>query len=189
MAQEDHLRESLPAEAFAARRGEMMLAIGEEAGRFLNLLIKAAGAKNLLEIGTSVGYSTLWLADAARVTHGRVITLDINPGKHTQARENLAEAGLLNRVELITGDAAESIDRLAGPWDFVLLDTLKADYIPCFEAFHPKLAAGALIAADNMVFPESQHTRAYQQRVRGSPGYQSVMVPIGNGIELSRKQT
>ena len=187
MEQEDRLRHSLSPEEFAGRRGSLMLAIGAEAGRFINILVKSTSSRRILEIGTSVGYSTLWLAEAARETGGKVVTIDNNPDKHAQAREHLTQAGLDGQAELITGDAVESIGSLTGAIDFVLLDCERSDYISSFDAVHPKLAPGGLVVADNMTFPASEHARAYQAHVRGTPGYRSIMLPIGNGIELSRK--
>ncbi len=187
MEREKAQRAGMSREEVDARIEEFMLPIGPEAGRFLNLLIKAAGARTCLEVGASVGYSTLWLAEAARATGGRVISLEVSPAKHAEARENLAEAGLADSVEWITGDALETIAAQPGPFDFVLLDLWKNLYIPCFDALRPKLAAGALVTADNMVTPaDNESTRAYQTHVRAVPGLESVMVPIGNGIELSR---
>lgn len=187
MAEEARLRTELSAEAFAARRPELMLAIGEETARLLHTLALAAGATRILEIGTSVGYSTLWLADAARRTGGRVTTLDGSADKHRQAREHLAAAALPEHVELVTDLAPAALAGLAGPFDLVLLDCERHDYLPCFQAFAGKLAPGALVVADNMTFPPSPHAPAYQRHVRGLPGFESMGVPIGNGVELTRR--
>jgi predicted O-methyltransferase YrrM len=187
MAAEDRLRATLSPQAFAARRPELMLAIGEDSARLLHLLVRLSGARRVLEIGTSVGYSTLWLADALRQTGGRVTSLDASADKHRQAAENLAQAGLAGPVELVTAQAPAVLQRLPGPFDLVLLDCERSDYLPCFEAFRGKLAPGALVVADNMTFPPSPHAPAYQVCVRGLAGWDSVLVPIGNGIELSRR--
>jgi predicted O-methyltransferase YrrM len=136
-----------------------------------------------------VGYSTLWLADAARSVGGKVTTLDNSAGKHVQARANLADAGLANLVEFAAGDALESLARLTGPWDFVLLDFNRGLYRKSLEIVMAKLAPGAIIVADNMLRPEVSvpQARQYQEWVRTLPDMQSVLVPIGNGIELTRK--
>ena len=186
MAEEERLRAELPPEDFAARRPGLMLAIGEESARLLHLLLRIRAARHALEIGTSVGYSTLWLADALRETGGRLTSLDGSADKHRQAHENLAEAGLLEGVELLTAQAPAALAGLAGPFDFVLIDCERSDYLASLEAVRPRLAPGALIAADNMTFPPSTYAGAYQQHVRGLPGWDSLLVPIGNGIELSR---
>ena len=186
IAEEDAQRETLSKEELEAIRPQRMLAIGEEAGRFLNLLIKVAGSRHVLELGTSVGYSTVWLAEAARANGGQVTTIDENGDKTAQARDYLAQAGLAEVVTFVTGDALEIIAAQAGPFDFVLLDIWKSAYIPCFEAFLPKLAPGGLIAADNMTWPVTEYTPLYQERVRNTPGMESTLVPVGNGVELSR---
>lgn len=175
-------------EAFRARLDEWMLPVGEEAGRLLNMLVKLAGARIVVEVGTSVGYSTVWLAEAVRATGGRVFTIDANPDKHAQARGHLEAAGLLERVDFITRDAVEALRALPGPLDFVLLDVWKDAYLPCFEEVAPKLAPGGVVAADNILHPASENTKAYQAHVQRLAGYDSVLVPVGNGIELTRKR-
>ena len=178
----------ISSEEFDTRINEFMLPVGPEVGRMMNLLVKAARPETLLELGTSVGYSTLWLADAAREVGGHVVTLDAVPDKHEQARANLRQAGLEAGVTFVMGDAVEWIGSQPGPFGFVLLDVWKSAYLPCYEALLPKLAPGAIVVADNMLRPESARTlmEAYQARVRGTPGMDSLLLPIGNGIELSR---
>jgi len=187
MEREDELRATLPKAEWQARRKDMMLAIGAEAGRFLNLMIKAVYAESVLEIATSAGYSTLWLADAVRATGGRVLTLDLSAAKHALARQNLSEAGLLERVELRTAEAVAGLGSLSGPFDFVLLDAERSEYAACFHAFHPLMSRGGVIVADNMTFPKAEETQPYRAAVRGHGDYESLPVPIGNGLELSWK--
>jgi predicted O-methyltransferase YrrM len=162
--------------------------VGPETGKFLNILIKSSGSKQILEIGTSHGYSTIWMAEAARATGGHVLSLDLHAQKQEYARAALKRCGLLAQVTFVLGDCRETIKQLPGPFDFVLLDIWKQMYIPALELAYPKLNPGALVAADNVIYPESQQqvVRAYQGRVRELPGMDSVMVPIGNGVELSR---
>lgn len=167
---------------------ERSLPIGEEAGAFLNLLIKALRPKLLLELGTSNGYSTVWLAEAARAVGGKVVTIEALEKKQTYARAAIAKAGLASVVEFRHGDALDILKTLPGPFDFVLLDIWKDLYIPCLDLFYPKLASGALIAADNMIEPAAHHAEAadYRRAVRGKPQMQSMLLPLGQGIELSR---
>jgi len=175
-----------------ARLDEFMLAIGPEAGRFINLLIKTAGAHSVLELGTSVGYSTLWMAEAVRSTGGHIISFDPNPDKHRQAWDHLRAAGLAAHVELRTEDAMEALPHLEGPFDFVLIDLWKRMYVPCFQTLYPnKLAAGGIVVADNMLYPESARPRAeeYRKCVHDSPGMETVLVPIGSGLEFSRRSS
>jgi len=171
-------------------RDDFLLAVGPAAGCLINTLVKGAGAKAILEIGTSYGYSTLWLAEAARVTGGRVVTLDLAADKQAYARQMLEKAGLADVVDFRTGDALQLIPALEGGLDFVLLDCWKDIYVPCLELFHPRLAPGAVVVADNMIFPESAHEDAiaYRRAVRAKPDMASVLLSVGSGLELSRKR-
>ena len=170
-----------------ARLDEWMLPIGEEAGRFVNLLIKTGRFINLVELGTSVGYSTLWLAEAARVNGGRVDSVDISAEKQALARENLKEARLEASVNLVHSDALDFLKNLPEAPDFSLLDVWKMDYLPCFEVLAERIKPGAVIVADNMVEPPSKNTVAYRKKVAADHRFETVMVPIGNGLEVSRK--
>jgi predicted O-methyltransferase YrrM len=171
-----------------AVRNEMLLAIGEDTARFLNMLIKASRARTILEIGTSFGYSTLWLAEAARAVGGQVVTLELAPEKVAFARGRMQAAGLIDWVEFRVGDALASLTALDMKFDFVLLDPWKEIYVLCLKRFYPRLNPGALVAADNMLFPEYSRPDAakYVAAIRNLPGIESVTVPIGSGVELSR---
>lgn len=168
-------------------RDNYLLRVGEDVARFLHSLIIARKAKNIVELGTSYGYSTLFLADAARVTGGKVITVDLSADKQAYARAQLEQAGLAPHVEWLQGDALDLLAGLDGPFDFVLLDLWKELYISCLDLSLPKMAEGGIIAADNMLLPEivRPHAMAYQAAVRAKPGLQSTLLPIGQGIELS----
>lgn len=180
--------QSLPPAEMMQHIDEFLLPVGPATGQLMNILIKQAKPKSILEIGTSHGYSTIWLAEAARATGSKVITLDVHAGKQEYARNALSQAGLASFVEFKLGDARESIATLPGPIDFVLLDLWKDLYIPCFERFYPKLGSGAVVVADNMIFPEFSRVDAelYRKHVRGKADIQSVLLPVGSGIELSR---
>lgn len=169
-------------------RDERLLLVGPDVGRFLNGLIKGAGATRILEIGTSYGYSGLWLAEAAASTGGKLTTLDLADYKQAYARERLARAGLAEVVEFRCGDALEIIPTLPGEFDFVLLDCWKDIYVGCLDRFFPKLAKGAIVAADNMLQPVQarEDALAYRRAVRAKPGIASVLLTLGSGIELSR---
>jgi predicted O-methyltransferase YrrM len=186
IAAEDRLMKSDPA-SFSRRRDEFLLAVGPEVGRLMHALIIGRGAKRILELGTSYGYSTAFLADAARQTGGRVYTMDLAANKQHYARMQLEEAGLAAQVEWMLGDATQMLKTLEGPFDFVLVDLWKNLYVPCLELFYGKLAPNAVIVADNMLFPEMVRAdaEAYRAAVRAKKNLQSVLLPIGNGIELS----
>jgi predicted O-methyltransferase YrrM len=170
------------------RRDEFLLSVGPATGQLINLLAKEAGAKTIVEVGSSFGYSTVWLAEAARETGGKVISLEIRPEKQANARASIERAGLSGLVEFRLGDARESIAQLSPGVDFVLLDLWKDLYIPCFDLLYPKLADGAFIAADNMTYPEATRKEAeeYRRHVRTRADIQSVLLPVGSGIELTR---
>lgn len=187
-AEEWKTRRNMSADQEERQRDDFLLSIGPQTGRLLNILIKGARAQNILEIGTSYGHSTVWLAEAADATGGRVVTIDCVPSKHDYARAMVAKAGLAEHVEFRLGDAREVIASLSGPFDFVLLDLWKDLYIPCFDLFYPKLSRGAYVAADNMINPEWSRAEAvlYRRHVRAKPDIDSVLLTVGSGIELSR---
>ena len=172
----------------AARRDEFLLPIGPDTGRVLNILIKNAKARSILELGTSYGYSTVWLAEAARETGGRVASLELADYKARHARDALARAGLADLVEIHVGSAVEILPKLAGPYDFVLIDLWKELYVACLDLVYPKLAHGAFVAADNMIYPEVSRADAanYQRHIRRLE-FDSILLPIGSGVELSRR--
>jgi len=188
-ADEARLMHADPAE-FSRRIDEFLISVGPRTGRMLHLLATGANAQNILELGASYGYSTIWLADAARETGGKVHSLELSQTKVDHAREQLARCGLGAFVEFHVGSALETLPRLTGPFDFVLLDLWKDLYRPCFELFHAKLAPGALVAADNMLFPPDTRPDAmkYQAFVRTKPDMDSILLHIGSGVELSRKR-
>jgi predicted O-methyltransferase YrrM len=185
---EEQLYSTLSAEEARRRRDEMLLPVGRAAGNLMNLLIKEGEARRILEVGSSYGYSTTWLAEAARAVGGKVISLELRAEKTEYAHAQLTRAALAEHVEFRVGDALASLAQLPGPFDFVLIDLWKDQYVPVFEALYPKLARGALIVADNMLYPESFRTLAevYRQRVRRAADMSSVLLAVGNGLELSR---
>jgi len=187
---EEALWDTLGPEEAERRIDEMLLPVGRATGTLLNLLAKQACARRILEVGSSFGYSTVWLAEGARAVHGKVISLELRAAKTEYATAQLARAGLAGFVEFRIGDALESLAGLAGPFDLVLIDLWKNLYVPVFELLHPKLAPGALVVADNMIEPASArpHAQAYRQAVRAARDMSSVLLPVGNGIELSRYQ-
>lgn len=187
---EERLSESLSEEERVRRRDEMLLPVGPAAGMLMNLLIKQAQARRILEVGSSYGYSTTWLAEAARAVGGKVVSLELKEGKTLYARSQLARAALADYVEFRVGDALASLRELPGPFDFALIDIWKDLYVPAFELLHPKLAPGALVVADNMLYPEKFRpaARVYRERVRAAAGISSVLLAVGNGLEVSRYQ-
>jgi predicted O-methyltransferase YrrM len=167
-------------------RPRRMLNITPDTGRLLWILIRTTGASRILEVGTSNAFSTIWLADAARDTAGRVTTLEMNPDKIALARANLARAGLDERVDIVAGPAADTLRDLSGPFDFIFLDADRPSYLTYLELVVPKLVTGGLLVADNVVSHASE-LQDYLARVKSHPALFSVTVPVGNGEEISLK--
>jgi predicted O-methyltransferase YrrM len=172
-----------PAEGEQDRR---LLAVGPNTGQLINILARSLEAPTILELGTSYGYSGIWLAEAARATGGRLITMELHDYKSAFARDMATKAGLADHVDFKVGDAVQMITELPMKVDFVLVDLWKDLYVPCLDAFYPKLNPGAIIVADNMVRPGNEHIQRYGKAVRAKPGIASVLLPVGSGIEISR---
>jgi predicted O-methyltransferase YrrM len=189
MAEEALLVKSLSRSESFARRDEFLLPVGEEVANLLRDLAVGLGAQTIVELGTSYGYSTLFLADAARRTGGKVFTYENAADKQVYARKQLTEAGLAGVVEWRLGDAVELLREQSGPIDFVLIDLWKELYLPCFERVYPLLAPNGVIVADNMLHPESSRAdaAAYRAAVRAKPDIEAVLLPIGQGIDISRR--
>ena len=170
-ADEEHRRTAVPGSP-GVDIDELLLSVGREAGTLLYLLATGEQSRRILELGTSYGYSTVWLAAAARATGGKVLSLELREYKIEHARQALTRAGLSSRVEFHAGDCLETLKHLPGPFDLVLLDVWKDLYLPCFELVHPKLASGGVICADNMLIPENvrPQAEAYRARVRAEIG-------------------
>lgn len=168
---------------------QMLLSVGEDAAELLRTLAIGLGAKIIVELGTSYGFSTLFLADAARRAGGMVHSYDVARHKQDWARERLVEAGLESFVTFHTGDAIALLGDQPGPVDFVLLDIWKDLYVPCFECIYPLLADNGVIAADNMLFPVEVRRNAalYQKAVRAKRDIEAVLLPVGQGIDLACK--
>ena len=179
---------SAPGPGMMAQRDQLLLRVGPEAGRLINILAKGNGAKSILELGTSYGYSTVWLSEAARETGGKVTSLDLVSDKQVYAKGMLGKCGLADYAEFISGDAVDILKRLNGPFDFVLVDLWKDLYVACFDLLYPKLAPGAILVADNMLQPVAarEDANAYRRRVRGSKDVESVLLNVGQGLEISR---
>jgi predicted O-methyltransferase YrrM len=186
-ADEAQEREAADRTTIRSWRDKYLLHVGEEVGRFLHALAIARGAKRIVELGTSYGYSTLFLADAARATGGKLLTFDVSAEKQDYARTQLVEAGLDGFVEFYAGDALELLDGVDGGFDLVLIDIWKDMYVRCFELTRPKLAENGIIAADNILRPVDARPQAeaYRDAVRADPTMQTILLPIGSGIELS----
>ncbi len=162
---------------------ERSLAVGPDSGRLLFALVAPNPGCEVLEIGGSRGYSTIWLAAAARILGGRVVSLEQDAAKIEAWRRNVAEAGLDEWAELVTGDARETLPVLEEGWDVVFVDAWKDDYEWYFETVRPKLEPGAVVIADNV--SSSEAVQAYARARQADPTLVSVTVPIGHGLEVT----
>lgn len=172
-----------------AMRDEFLLPVGPDVARFLHSLIIAHRPKVIVEFGTSYGYSTLFLADAAATVGARVITFELAEYKQEFARQKLGKASLDQFVDFQLGDAVELASNIDHNIDFCLIDIWKELYVPCFELAYPRLSDGAIVAADNMIFPDMARpdVRLYRKAVKEKADMQSTLLPIGAGLELSTK--
>ena len=160
--------------------------IPPDTGQFLNMLVRVSKAKNILEIGTSNGYSTIWLAEAVKQNKGKVTTIEISEHKVKMASENFKRATLDKTIKVVHGDALKEIPKLKGKFDFLFLDAVKEDYINYFKLAYPKLTKKAIIVADNAIMFE-KYMKDYLGYVRNHKNLRSVLVPIGSGVEFSLK--
>ena len=159
--------------------------IPPDTGEFFYMLVLISKAKNILEVGTSNGYSTIWLAEAAKQNKGKVTTIEIAEHKIHIAEENFKRAKLKN-IKIIKGDALKEILKLKGKYDFLFLDAVKEDYINYIKLAYPKLAKGAVIVADNAIM-FGKFMKDYFLYVENHKNLRSVLVPIGSGVEFSLK--
>lgn len=166
-------------------RDQVLLAVGPETGRLINIIAKSLDSPTILELGTSYGYSTIWLGEAARASGGKVITAESADYKAAYAKDMAEKAGLAAQIDFRVGDALDVIADLPKGVDFVLLDLWKDLYVPCLEAVLPKLNPDAIIVADNMITPGGPNVKLYAEAVRATPQLRSVLLPVGAGLEIS----
>ena len=147
---------------------------------FIHTLASGCGATKLLEIGGSSGLSTIALAAAARETSGRLTSIEIEPSRQDEARQTLGMLQIAQHVEFVLADAATCLNRL-GLFDFVFIDCEKDDYGRFFDML--RLTPGAIVVADNIL---SHNLGSYVHHVRSKAGVESLTLPIGKGLEVSR---
>ncbi|MGZ4416717.1 MAG: O-methyltransferase [Gaiellaceae bacterium] len=153
-------------------------------GRFLFSLVAPQADCEVLEIGGSRGYSSIWLAAGVRNLGGRVLSLEHDPPKVEAWRRNVAEAGLEEWAELVEGDALEKLAGIDDVFDVVFIDAEKEDYEQIFQLVRPKLEPGALVIADN-VLSHQDTLDAYVQARKSDTTLESVTVPLDRGLELT----
>ena len=171
--------------------------ISKNIGMFYNILLKSINAKNILEIGMSVGYSGLWFADAVmsnKQLNGQIITIDREKFKIDNARRNFEEAGVDSLIKIREGEARKILQEIKAEFnenyfDFIFIDADKESYIEYFDLCLPLVRKGGIIGADNILFPErfNDMMADYLSHVRSKSNVQSVTIPIDNGEEVTIK--
>ena len=163
------------------------LAVSEEDGRFLRVLIATRGAKSILEIGAASGYSGIWLGLGARETGGRVVAIEYDPQRAKEAAANIKLAGLTDVVQVVHGDAFKEIPKLQGAFDFVFLDAWKPDYKKFFDMVFPRLNPGGVFTAHNVVNKKNEMEPFLNTVQNHSALFTSIVSPSGEGISVSYK--
>jgi predicted O-methyltransferase YrrM len=171
-------------DARQTEHSKKMLNLEPDTARLVHILARSSRAKRILEIGTSNGYSTIWLASVVAENGGRVTTIDVSADKQTMARENLRRAGLLDFVELLLGKAGTIVKELAGPFDVVFIDADRTGAAENLKALMPKLAPSVLLLADN-VHSHPEEIAGYLAAVKKLEEFEHVVVPIGKGLSVA----
>jgi predicted O-methyltransferase YrrM len=167
------------------RRGSMSVPASD--GRLLRILAESTGAKHVVELGTSIGYSGLWFCLALERTDGKLTTFEIDEGRAATARANFKRAEVESRAKLILGDAHEKVSTVEGPVDIVFLDADKEGYLDYLEKLLPKLRPGGLVIAHNV--SERQADPKYLKAITTNPELETVFVSAGaSGIGVSMKK-
>jgi len=158
--------------------------VARTTGQFLFAYVAPQTDCEVLEIGGSRGYSTIWLAAGVRHLGGRVLSLESDPAKIEAWRSNIEEAGLSDWAELLEGDAFETLPRIDDVFDVVFLDAEKEQYEQLFAEARTKLEPGAAVIADN-VLSHVEALGAYSEARQSDPTLESVTVPLDRGLEIS----
>jgi len=184
-------------EKIEINREDRMLAITKETGIFYNILLKAIKAERILEIGTSVGYSTLWFADAIQKNQGKIVTIEQNPSKISRAKANFEEAGVANQIKVIEGKAIQILEQISESiksgkkkqFDFAFLDADKEQNFEYFDLILPIVRVGGIIATDNILYPEKFRPlmKKYVEYIKTKPNVQTITLDLGNGEQITIK--
>lgn len=174
---------------------DRMLAITKETGELLNMILRLKDAKNMLEIGTSTGYSTIWCAEAIYEKSGKIITIESNPEKIKRANENFQNAQISDIITIKEGNAIDILNELKSDeknhefFDFVLIDADKENIIEYFDLILPMVSIGGVIVTDNMLYPEKyrHEMKIFSDSLKTNANVRTTTVPIGNGEEITIK--
>ena len=164
------------------------LAVSEEDGRFLRLLIASSHRTRALEIGGASGYSAIWMAQGLRATGGTLVTIEYDPVRAKELADNIKRAGFSDIVQVVAGDAFAEIPKLQGTFDFVFLDAWKRDYKKFLDLVYPRLDKGGLFTAHNVVNKRSEMGDFLDAIQRNPSLWSAIVAPSGEGISLSYKR-
>jgi caffeoyl-CoA O-methyltransferase len=164
-----------------------LLAVSEEDGRFLRLMVASSGAKKALEIGGASGYSAIWIGMGLRDTGGSLVTIEYDPVRAKELAENVKRAGFSDIVTVIAGDAFQQIPKVAGTFDFVFLDAWKKDYRRFFDMVYPRLDKGGLFLAHNVVNKRSE-MGDFLEAIQKPAVWTTIVSPSGEGMSVTLKR-
>jgi predicted O-methyltransferase YrrM len=165
-----------------------MLAVSEEDGRFLRALVAGSDTRRALEIGAASGYSAIWIGLGLRETGGRLVTIEYDAVRAREAADNIRRAGLDDVVQVIAGDAFAEIPRLEGTFDFVFLDAWKPDYKRFYDMVVPRLDAGGLFLAHNVVNKRDEMLDFLDAIATDPQVWTTVVTPASEGISVTYKK-
>ena len=161
------------------------LAVSEEDGRFLRLMVATRDAKRALEIGGASGYSAIWIGLGLRATGGRLVTIEYDPVRAKELEANINRAGLSDIVQVVSGDAFEQIPKLPGTFDFVFLDAWKKDYKRFFDLVSPRLDLRGLFLAHNVI-NKRKEMPDFLDAIQKHPSlWTTIVAPSGEGMSVS----
>lgn len=161
--------------------------IPPESGNHLNLIIKAAKYKNIVEVGTSNGYSAIWLAEAIKETGGHITGIEFSQERLNMAENNLKECGLADYVTIKQGSALDILADLHEIYDLVFIDANKKEYIKYYEILDKKLRSGGMIVADNVTSHQNK-VQDFLDAINNNQNYQVSYLPFGGGLLLALKK-
>jgi predicted O-methyltransferase YrrM len=181
-------QEGLAYDAAQTEHRQRRLNLEFPTAQLLQLLILASGRKRVLEIGTSNGYSALWIADALRRIPGAeaLVTIERDPGRAARARENISRAGLEAWVRVRVGEATEIVTELTGRFDAVFFDADRVSAPEQLSRLLPKLESDVLLLADNALSHPNE-IGGYLEAVRNLPGFVEMIVPVGKGLHVAHR--
>ena len=165
-----------------------LLAVSEEDGRFLRLMVASKKAQHALEIGGASGYSAIWIGMGLRETGGRLVTIEYDPGRAKELADNIKRAGLSDIVQVVAGDAFQQIPKIAGTFDFMFLDAWKKDYKRFYDMVYPRLDKGGLFLAHNVVNKKSE-MGDFLDAIQKQPAvWTTIVSPSGEGMSVTLKR-